>query len=348
MAKKKTKRTRRRRRSRINPMLGLLGLAATAGLANKDAIGKGLGGAKEWISNLFGKKGGDLSQMPFGSDDRIAEYKKRDWAPDDTLMAPTTSAGDLSQMPFGSQERIDEYNNRGWAMDDTTMIPGGVSDEVGERYPVSDEIMPMDYSGESVEDYSGESVEVPDWNNPDSITQGDVDTFIANQEIQGNNPSTGSILAGTKEPPTSSGGGIFSKDHWIADPGTNPDDMTWDQWAAHKFGFGGGDKAPSSDLSNTFIGAPTYDMNDNTKKQSTSMDFDVPESGYMTPDSLSTGSSYEPLSDYELEMLGGGEEGMPKGYNNLLSQAFSNLNTRPSKKQNTQQNSLNRIFGRYR
>ena len=84
MAKKKTKRTRRRRRSRINPMLGLLGLAATAGLANKDAIGKGLGGAKEWISNLFGKKGGDLSQMPFGSDDRIAEYKKRDWAMDKT------------------------------------------------------------------------------------------------------------------------------------------------------------------------------------------------------------------------------------------------------------------------
>jgi len=236
----------------MNPaLLGLLGMTLGPALwQNRDAIkgfaGDKLGGAMDWIKGLFGKgdKQGDLSQMPFGSDDRIAEYEKRNWAPDDTLMAPTTSAGDLSQMPFGSQERIDEYNKRNWAMDDTTLIPGGTSQEVGERYPVSDEVLP---------DYSGESVEV---SGIDSATN----LPVNNPKTSGNDALKGSgILAGgyTPDAPGINIPNLFSASHWKRD--TVPGQWT-DRWFADKLGFDVYNNphgaAPSSDLSNTFIGAP--------------------------------------------------------------------------------------------
>jgi hypothetical protein len=311
---------RKRKKKGINPGLGALGLL---GLTLGPELWRNRGAIGNWAKGLFNKDNdGDLSQMPFGSDERIAEYQNRNWAPDDTLYAPTTSAGDLSQMPFGSQERIDEYNNRGWAMDETTMVPGGVSEEVGERYPVSDEIAPIDYSGSSYEvenvdpktnlpanspNTSGNDITVPDWDNPASITQGDVDTYAANQALQGNDMSGMSILAGGHTPDA---GGIDIIGPLKGD--TVPKTLS-NRWIADKLGFdiynSPHGAAPSSDLSNTMIQAPNqFNMAEFSKLGTNAVPGQMTEEDFFGDDPSLYAA--EPLTG-DPTLLGGGETTWP-------------------------------------
>jgi hypothetical protein len=68
----------------------------------------------------------ELKNMPFGSEERKDEYKRRDWAMDETTHPKAKPKSilrpkkELKDMPFYSQERIDEYKRRNWAMDETT------------------------------------------------------------------------------------------------------------------------------------------------------------------------------------------------------------------------------------
>ena len=77
-------------------------------------------GVKEYWKS-FTNKPADAGVADYWSNTTPADQGVTDyWANQNKIVNTTTPMKGLKDMPFGSQERIDEYNRRDWAMDHTT------------------------------------------------------------------------------------------------------------------------------------------------------------------------------------------------------------------------------------